>query len=325
MSRNLFRSKPERGVRRREARRSPLSRAFWVGACGLLVLVAAVIGWAAARSGTEYLGAALAIALPNVLPCIYVVHRAAAMKCDDRWRSSAIGAAWSIFLVSSLPAANATIPGEVLFEGYLARPGDAVMLPASLSARVRLLFHGHLSLDPREGEVARAHFMLSGAAEPVEGVLERARVLRNRGGKSVHVIEERNISHAIAEIPVDTRALTLERLTGPLEGRIRARGYSAAWPRWVALGLAVLAYVGMLLLDLRLGTDGDLVAAAAVAIMLGALTTAYGTPTSLTRFFTVAQFGAAMVALLSGVVAGWSTQRIAKWKFLRNNLLCPPT
>jgi len=306
-------------ARRGEGQRTPLPRAFWLGMGGLLVMVAAVVGWAAVRSGTELLAAAVAIAVPSALCGVYLVYRAAAVQGDARWRWSAMGAAWAVFLASATPAANAVIPGDSLFEGYVALPGDAVTLPDEIPARVRLLVHGHLNLSPKDGDVATARFTIAGAAERVEGVLERVRVHRYSRGNRPHVFEERNLFYADAVIPPGTRALTLESVTGPVKGRLRVTGYAAAWPRWIALSLAGLGLVGIAVLDLRLGAGGNLVAVATVSLTLGALIAVSGAPGSLTHFLTGAQLGAMLLALGAGGVAGQLAKRLARSMSRRND------
>jgi hypothetical protein len=276
----------------------------WILPVGGLLLAGAA--WGAYVAGLLPEGpaaGALALIVALVLGLL-MVRPALGAAVDPLTRGLTLGAAALAALVCAGAAIGATWPGTPLAVGSLARPGDVLPLPASLSGRVKLLVHAPLP----PGGTPRADFRLAGASAPLEGHVERtitsARVGRGGRANVAHDLNETWVHGAVA---TGATALTLERLSGQVGGPLEVSLFRDLLPPVGLWLLAAAALAAAAVAESRL-RKGSVAALCGMALGYGLLVAANATPSQAIG----TSLGAVLLGGLGGALAGGLAALLAR-------------
>ncbi|BDG10805.1 hypothetical protein [Anaeromyxobacter paludicola] len=220
-------------------------------------------------------------------------------------RGLVAAAALATLVLTAWPALSAVAPGEPLFRGELAREGDAMALPDGFSGKARLLVAGPL----RQGGEPQVSFGISGAAEPVDGKLERtfstARVGRSGRARVAH---DHTADWFEASIPPGTRELKLTRLNGQLAGPLLVAGYRDLLPHGLLLALCAAALLLAAAADARFGLKGNTAVASGMSLSFGLLVAFNATPSGAVG----PAVGGVVLGAIVGSLAGWIAELVMR-------------
>jgi hypothetical protein len=250
-----------------------------------------LFGWV----GEEVTAAALVLSVASGAALALV---RAAFEGTGQARALGIAAAGLVAAAVVLPALPTVLPGNPLFEGDLGAEGDRIALPAGTRGRVRLLVAGRLA----EGGEPTASYRILGPREPVEGRLDRtasyARV--GRSGRA-RVTREHNADWHDASIPAGTRELVLQRISGPVAGRLLVSGHRPPVSGAGTWALAAAALLCAAVAEARLGRRNAAGVPAGMALAFGLLVTLTATPVSAVG----PALGAMLLGAIGGSIGGW--------------------
>jgi hypothetical protein len=276
----------------------------WILPIAALILAAAAWGAYVLDLLPEGPTAAVLAVLVALVVGLLMARHALSAAVDPLTRGLTLGAAALAALLCAGEAIGATWPGAPVAAGALARPGDALPLPAGLSGQVKLLVHA--ALPP--GGTPQADFRLGGGAAPLTGRVERTvssvRVGRGSRASVAHDLNETWIHGAVA---AGTAALSLDRLSGQVAGPLEVALYRERLPPLVAWALAALALAAAAVADSRL-RKGSVAALAGMALGYGLLVAGNATPSQAVG----TSLGAIILGGLAGALAGGLAAMLAR-------------
>jgi hypothetical protein len=268
----------------------PVAGLVAVGVVGLLYLTGLA---------SEEATATLVVVAVAFLVALYVARPALDPQREPLARGLAVAAAVLTLVASLWPALRTVRPGEPLFAGDVGQVDETIPVPPGAAGPVRLLVSGKL---PDRGEPS-VSFTITGTKEPVEGKLERtygyARVGR---GTRTRVAHDHTADYYPADLPADTSALKLDRLSGQLGSRLTVAVFREPFPfaggPWILAGLALLLACAA---DARLAQRNNLSVAAGMALAFALLVTYNATPAAAVG----PTVGGIVLGALGGSLAGW--------------------
>ncbi len=262
---------------------SPLS--FWLEealtswllpVAAVVVVVATGILYLTGFASEAVTGAIVAVAAPIVVAMV-MLRPALDPGRDSRGRALLWAAAALTLVFTAVPALQAILPGQPLFQGDVGIEGESIAVPQGVSGRIRVLVNGKL----KEGGEPSAAFRFTGAEEPIEGKLERtigyARV--GRGGRA-RVAHDHTSDWYEGKLPASATELRLSELRGQLGGRMQVAVYRDWLPHLLLLLAALAALLLAAVADARLGLKGNAAVASGMSLAFGLLVAFNATPAS---------------------------------------------
>jgi len=283
-----------------------------------LWLEEALTGWILPILALALVGGALGLYLLGALPDgpsaavlavvvavgagLLTVRPTLAGTVEPYLRGAAAAVAVMVAALTALPSIGAVWPGEPVAQGDLAKSGEALALPAGLEGRVRVLVHA--PLPPGGTPQVDVRLGLGAGAEAVSGRVERTLSAGRAGRSRTTVTHDRNETWLHGRMAPGATAVTLERLTGQIDGPLHVAVYRDVLPpawRWV---VAVAILLAVALVEARL-VRGNPAAFAGIGLAYGLLVGGWGTPAT--------AVGTSLGALLLGALGGGTAGTVAAW------------
>ncbi len=251
-------------------------------------------------------GAVVAAAAPVVVAAVML--RPALDAGRDRGGRALLWAATALTLAfTAIPALQAILPGQPIFQGDVGIEGEGIAVPPGVSGRVRLLVNGKL----KEGGEPSVAFRLTGTEQPIEGRLERtigyARV--GRAGRT-RVAHEHTSDWYEGKLAPGATELRLAALRGQLGGRMQVSVYRDWLPHWLLFLGAVAALLVAAAADARLAMKNSAAVASGMSVAFGLLVAFNATPGTAVGPAVGGLVLGAMAGAISGAAAAWIGRKV---------------